>query len=59
MSLECSICERDIRGGHAKDCSRHDSRLCDCSHSRDQHDEEGCCQECDCQWFNPVKKLTS
>ena len=24
MSMECSECERDLRGGHAKDCSRYD-----------------------------------
>lgn len=23
MSMECSECERDLRGGHAPDCSRH------------------------------------
>ena len=23
MSMECSECERDLRGGHAKDCSRY------------------------------------
>jgi len=23
MSIECGICERDLRGGHAEDCPRH------------------------------------
>ena len=23
MSIECGICERDARGGHAEDCPRH------------------------------------
>ena len=23
MSIECGICERDLRGGHAADCPRH------------------------------------
>jgi ribosomal protein L37AE/L43A len=25
MGVECSECERDLRGGHAKDCSRYDA----------------------------------
>ncbi len=24
---------------------------CDCGHTRDQHDERGCCDECDCAGF--------
>jgi len=28
-------------------------RLCDCSHTRDQHDEVGRCDECDCGGFAP------
>lgn len=23
MSIECGICERDVRGGHAENCPRH------------------------------------
>lgn len=26
MSLECRECERDLRGGHDLDCSRHPSK---------------------------------
>lgn len=27
MSVECSECERDLRGGHDEDCSRHHSKV--------------------------------
>ncbi len=29
MSLECSECERDLRGGHGHDCSRHPVNIVD------------------------------
>ncbi len=28
-------------------------RPCDCGHARDQHDERGACDECDCAGFAP------
>lgn len=58
MSLECSICERDLRGGHSPDCPRYKAVYCVCGHLREQHDEEGECQECKvgrsnrCQMFD-------
>lgn len=29
MSLECSECERDLRGGHDPECSRHPVKMID------------------------------
>ena len=48
MSVECGECERDLRGGHAADCSRYRLRMCRCGHLWDDHDEEGFCEECSC-----------
>ena len=31
MSVECSECEHDLRGGHAESCSRYDPRMKDCT----------------------------
>lgn len=31
MSVECSECEHDLRGGHAPGCSHYDSRLEKCT----------------------------
>lgn len=49
MSLECSECERDMRGPHDEGCSRYiPPVVCKCGHSEGAHDEEGCCVKCDC-----------
>jgi len=37
MSLECRECERDLRGGHDKGCSRYVKPCCK------RHDEDGGC----------------
>jgi hypothetical protein len=56
MSLECAICERDLRGGHDEDCPRYRVRpLCKCGHRIGQHDEEGMCMACRCGWYAPVQ----
>ena len=31
VSLECSECERDLRGGHDEGCSRYDPKLAACT----------------------------
>ncbi len=31
MSLECSECERDLRGGHSPDCSRYPGEPPECT----------------------------
>ena len=42
MSIECSECERDLRGGHDESCSRY-VRPCDqCLNSE-------CDEECSCE----------
>jgi len=52
MSIECSECERDLRGGHDPSCSRYKKMICSCGHLSEAHDEEGCCWECDCVNFD-------
>ena len=32
MSIECGECERDLRGGHADDCSRNKMKVGYCQH---------------------------
>lgn len=49
MSLECSECERDMRGPHDESCSRYvPPKMCVCGHDEYQHDEEEYCTECEC-----------
>jgi hypothetical protein len=56
MSCECSICERDLRGGHDPSCPHYELLICiDCGHLREDHDEEGECQICDCIYFRGKK----
>ena len=31
MSVECSECERDMRGGHAEDCSHYNPEMDKCT----------------------------
>jgi hypothetical protein len=42
MSLECSECERDLRGPHDPSCSRYVHHAADCALLRDEE------RECDC-----------
>lgn len=42
MSLECSECERDLRGGHDEGCSRYVKPCDECV--RTECDEECCCE---------------
>lgn len=42
MSLECSECERDLRGGHDKRCSRYVKPCDECLRTE-------CDEECDCK----------
>ena len=52
MSVECSECERDLRSGHDKTCSRYrDEGICVCGHHYDRHDEELECMDCECDYF--------
>lgn len=58
MSLECSICEHDVRGGHAVDCPFYTNPTCECGHTQNEHDEESNCQECSCPWFVDIDEET-
>lgn len=51
MSIECSECEQDLRGGHDPSCSRYVKIICSCGHLLEEHDEEGDCLKCDCMFF--------
>ena len=51
MSIECSECERDLRGGHAEKCSRY-VRSCDNCIKQDCDEE---CQ-CNCHSKKSIKK---
>jgi hypothetical protein len=54
MSVECSICERDLRGGHSPGCPRYrDPEPCQCGHADIDHDEEGVCYQCNCGLYKP------
>ena len=53
MSLECSECECDLRGGHDESCSRH--RFCQCGHGQRDHDDNEC-TKCDCRWYTPDRR---
>jgi hypothetical protein len=54
MSVECSICERDLRGGHSIGCPRYrDPEPCQCGHADIDHDEEGVCHQCNCGLYKP------
>ncbi len=55
MSIECSICERDLRSGHDKNCPRYRDEVCECGHHLDRHDEEGSCCDCNCIYFVKTK----
>jgi hypothetical protein len=51
MSLECSECERDLRGVHGEECSRAD---CVCGHLRRAHyGRLLICRKCICKKFVP------
>lgn len=54
MSLECSECERDLRGGHDEDCSRYVPLICPkCGSSNiDDDDEPFICDDCDYEWWD-------
>lgn len=54
MSIECSECEHDLRGGHAKECSRYDPSH-ECPECGDveyfQYDDgERQCERCGRRW---------
>lgn len=53
MSLECSECERDLRGGHAEDCSRYLPIICpECGSANvDWDDEPFICGDCEHEWW--------
>ncbi len=50
MSLECSECERDLRGGHDPSCSRYVQHEPHCAFLEDDE------AECDCKRTMPNKK---
>lgn len=49
MSLECSECEHDLRGGHDESCSRY-RKPCDiCLMAGETGYPYECDEECDCE----------
>jgi hypothetical protein len=51
MSLECSECEHDLRGGHAETCSRYRKPCEECL----IYDGIECDEECDCSCHTEPK----
>jgi len=49
MSLECSECERDLRGGHDPSCSRYIKPCTKC-------EAEECDEECNCECHTKVPR---
>ena len=49
MSLECSECERDLRGEHDESCSRYIKPCKEC-------EESHCDEECNCDCHHARKK---
>jgi hypothetical protein len=49
VSLECSECEHDLRGGHDPSCSRYVKPCERC-------EREQCDEECDCECHNPAQQ---
>jgi len=61
VSIECSECERDLRGGHDPSCSRYVRRICRCGHLAEDHDEGWWCdvKDCKCDEFRDVCEHTN
>lgn len=62
MSVECSECERDLRGGHAENCSRNLGPPCTCDHPQKRHyhrrhdaPTRGFCTQCLCREFEKAE----